>query len=316
MQNIEASEGLTIGGAPPLKQDAIDRLQAQIISPTQTIYIDQKTGNDDNDGTTQSKAVRTLDKAVSLVKPYTDTVKFMLLTYIEAENQMYNTFNISNPINNETLHINNMMFIGTWENYRTNQIVAKIIIPYGSAPTGVYDYSVSPAKEYRSWGHVFLINPNSVSFQSVVPIFPENVSTDTSKNVNTVIHNLNNSFLFVDNNNVTLELKSNCHFFNLRGITNIGTIHFGISNTSKNGGNNGIITGTSLLFHNSDATNIYIYDPLTVTENNTPVSGGGGGAVSIVTKYIRTDTQFTGDVLGSTKGLSSKVKAIYTQGFD
>lgn len=315
VDSIEVSDSLTIGGAEPLKQDAIDKLQAQIISPTQTIYIDQKTGNDDNDGTTQSKAVRTLDKAVSLVKPYTDTVKFMLLTYIEAENQMYNTFNISNPIDNEKLNIDNMLFIGTWENYRTNQIVAKIIIPYGSTPTGLYDYSVSPAKEYRSWGRVLLINPNKVTFQSVVPIFPENVSTDTSKNVNTVIHNLKKSFSFIDNNNVTLELKSNCHFFNLRGMIAIDTIDFGVSNTSENGGNNGIITGTSLLFHNSDATNIYKYDPLTVTENNTPISGGGG-TVSIITKYIRTHTQFTGNVLGSTKGLSSSVKAIYTQGFD
>ena len=69
MQNIEVSEGLTIGGAPPLKQDAIDKLQNQIIAPIQYLWVDSIDGNDNNDGLTASTPVETLDKAVSLINP-------------------------------------------------------------------------------------------------------------------------------------------------------------------------------------------------------------------------------------------------------
>lgn len=78
MQNIEVSEGLTIGGAPPLKQDAIDKLQDQIIAPVQYIYVDAGAGNDDNDGTLQSKPVKTLERAKELIKTSVPTIRIRL----------------------------------------------------------------------------------------------------------------------------------------------------------------------------------------------------------------------------------------------
>lgn len=68
VDNIEVSDTLTIGGAPPLKQDAIDKLQAQIINPYQDIYVDAINGNDNNDGTSWDKAIKTLDNAYVIMK--------------------------------------------------------------------------------------------------------------------------------------------------------------------------------------------------------------------------------------------------------
>ena len=67
VDNIEVSEGLTIGGAPPLGQDAIDKIQAQIISPSQVFYVSNN-GSDSNDGTTLSKAFKTFSPIFENIK--------------------------------------------------------------------------------------------------------------------------------------------------------------------------------------------------------------------------------------------------------
>ena len=60
VDTIEVSE-LNIDGAPPLKQDAIDRLQAQIISPYKTIVVDNVDGSDETGDGTYKKPYKTLD---------------------------------------------------------------------------------------------------------------------------------------------------------------------------------------------------------------------------------------------------------------
>ena len=42
----------------------------------------------------------------------------------------------------------------------------------------------------------------------------------------------------------------------------------------------------------------------------------GDTAGGLITKYIASGVNFTGNTLGSTKGLPAKTKAICTQGFD
>lgn len=305
VDTIEVSDSLTIGGAPPLQQDAIDKLQSQIIAPSQDIYVDQKNGNDDNDGTTQATAVRTLDKAVSLITKNIPTLTINLTTYTEPENQIYNTFNISEPIDNTVLQVENFRLIGTWETYRTEHIIAKIIVPYGKSDTGIADYSTNPPTIFYQWGRFFLIKPINVYLQSVMFIFSDDTLDDT-KYRNSVCYVLQKSFEIRNIYGNTMELKDNCSIINVYSMVNIESIYF---NDSTNNG----FTGTSLIIDDTNSKR-YATNPMT-DENAKSVDSDEAGGV--ITKYIATSNNlFGGNVLGSTKGLPAKTKAIYTQGFD
>lgn len=89
VDSIEVSNQLTIGGAPPLKQDAIDKLQDQIIAPVQNIYVDTVNGSDENDGTASNKAVQTLPKAFTLINKNIPQVNIYLDNI--TENKIYET---------------------------------------------------------------------------------------------------------------------------------------------------------------------------------------------------------------------------------
>lgn len=303
IDSIEVSDSLTIGGAKPLGQDAIDKLQSQIISPSQDIYVDQKNGNDDNDGTTQATAVRTLDKAVSLITKNIPTLTINLTTYTEPENQIYNTFNISKPIDNSNLKVDTFRLLGTWETYRTEHIVAKIIVPYGKIGTGIYDYSVEPEKQYYQWGRFFIEKANTIYLQSVLFEFSDD-TIDSEKYRNSIVYGLEKSFQIRDLYGNTMTLKNNCSIINVYGQTNIDIINFDASNAT--------VTGTSLIIDDSNSKR-YKTDPKTNPDAEY-VSGGTVGG--LITKYINNSVNFTGNTLGSTKGLPAKTKAIYTQGFD
>ena len=303
VDTIEVSNSLTIGGAPPLGQDAIDKLQAQIIAPNQVLYVDQKNGNDNNDGTTQATAVRTLDKAVSLITKNIPTLTIYLTTYTEPENQIYNTFNISKPIDNSNLKVDTFRLIGTWETYRTENIVAKIIVPYGKIGTGIYDYSVEPEEQYYQWGRFFIERANTIYLQSVLFEFSDD-TIDSEKYRNSIVYRLEKAFQIRDLYGNTMTLKNNCSIINVYGQTNIDIINFDASKAT--------VTGTSLIIDDSNSKR-YKTDPKTNPDAEY-VSGDTVGG--LITKYINNGVNFTGDTLGGTKGLPSKTKAIYTQGFD
>lgn len=304
VDTIEVSDSLTIGGAPPLKQDAIDKLQSQIIAPSQDIYVDQKNGNDDNDGTTQATAVRTLDKAVSLITKNIPTLTINLTTYTEPENQIYNTFAISKPINNGALKVDTFRLVGAWDTYRTKHIIAKIIVPYGKVSTGIVDYSSGSPEQYYQWGRFFIENPINVYLQSVMFEFSDD-TLDKDKYRNSIFYCLSKSYEMRDCSGNTMTLKDNCSIINVYNMTNIDIIKFDL-------GSGVTITGTSLIIDDSNSKR-YKTDPKTNPDAEYVAGGTVGG---LITKYIASGVNFTGNTLGSTKGLPAKTKAIYAQGFD
>lgn len=87
VDDIEVSNSLTIGGAPPLKQDAIDKLQAQIIKPEQSFFINANTGSDETGDGTQSKPYRTIAKALEFRKK--DVPLLQINLYVETGNEQY-----------------------------------------------------------------------------------------------------------------------------------------------------------------------------------------------------------------------------------
>ena len=304
VDTIEVSDSLTIGGAPPLGQDAIDKIQTQIIAPSQVLYVDQKNGNDNNDGTTQATAVRTLDKAVSLITKNIPTLTINLTTYTKPENQIYNTFNISKPIDNSALKVDTFRLVGTWDTYRTEHIIAKIIVPYGKVSTGVADYSSGSPVEYYQWGRFFIEKPINVYLQSVMFEFSDD-TLDKDKYRNSIFYCLNKSYEMRDCHSNTMTLKDNCSIINVYNMTNIDIINFSL-------GSGATITGTSLIIDDSNSKR-YKTDPKTNPDAEYVAGDTVGG---LITKYITNGVNFTGNTLGSTKGLPSKTKAIYTQGFD
>ena len=296
-----------------LTAEDLQKLQDQIITPSLTLYVDQKNGNDDKDGKSQVTAVRTLDKAVSLIRPNIPTVTINIMTYNEPEDQIYNTFTLNEPINNEKLNIDTFRIIADWENYRQYSTVAKIIVPYGSYNTGAYNYDYNPPRGYKWWGYMFIISPINIHLQSIIFEFPDE-AINADKYTNGIIFKLKNSFYFLDCNGATIELKDNCPFFTLINDNDINKIHFGPNANTK--GADVTITGTSLLI--TTKTNGSFIDDPKITDETMPNASMYQNAT--ITKYIIDKSNkgpiFTGNVLGDTKGLSKNINVIFMKGLD
>ena len=315
VNEVQVTDKLLIGEVDPSKpdnsnfltKDDLQKLQDQIIAPETVIYVDQKNGNDSNDGKTLATAFASLDKAFSSLRSNIPTVTINLQTYSGVSNSRYNTFYLSEPINNDVLKIGTLRLIGDYTVYRTEKIVAKIVVPYGKASTGVIDYSVTPNKEYYQWGNMFIINCTGIVLRSVIFEFPEETSSDEENYCNSVFHKFSGSFDMTAYNSNTLTLPQNCHLFNLNNSNNVDVINFSLGEFT-----NGTITGDDLLI-TARTSNIFKEDPLVNGTNNSSAGNNIGG---VINKYLKANGLFTGSVLGSTKGLPSNVKAIYTSGFD
>ena len=315
VDEIQVTENLYIGDYDPSEQanqnkltaEALQKLQDQIIAPETVIYVDQKNGNDNNDGKTLTTAFASLDKVFSSLRSNIPTVTINLQTYSGVSDSRYNTFYLSEPINNDVLKIGTLKLIGNYTVYRNNKIVAKIVVPYGKASTGVIDYSVTPYKEYYQWGNMFMLNCTGVILRSVIFEFPEETPSDENNYCNSVFHRFSGSFDMTAYNSNILTLPKNCHLFNLNNSVNVDVINFSLGEFV-----NGTITGNDLLI-TARTSNLFKEDPLV---NGTSNSSAGNNIGGVINKYIETNGSFTGSVLGDTKGLPSNVKAIYTQGFD
>ena len=315
VDEVQVTNKLLIGEIDPanpdnsnfLTKDDLQKIQDQIIAPETVIYVDQKNGNDDNDGKTLKTAFQSLDKAFSSLRSNIPTVTINLQTYSGVSDSRYNTFYLSEPINNTVLKIGTLRLIGNYEVYRTKKIVAKIVVPYGKASTGVIDYSVTPNKEYFQWGNIFIINCTGVVLRSVIFEFPEETTqSDKSNYRNSIFHKFSGSFDMTAYNSNTMKLPTNCHLFNLSNSNDVDVINFSIGEFT-----NGTITGEDLLIIAS-MSNIFKEDPLVNGTTNGIAGSDYGGTIN---KYIKRSGSFTGSVLGDTKGLPNNVEAIYISGF-
>lgn len=309
VDTIEVSNSLTIGGAPPLGQDAIDKLQDQIIAPQQTIYVDQKNGNDNNDGTTSDKAFRTLNKAIASIRQDIPTLTINLKTYTEEKDRMYNTFYLDEPINfsntyqspYRAIRVSKQFSISaTWENYISNNIVAKIVAPYGKVSTGD---KIDNTLLY-AWGNILFIAPKcDLKFVAVNFAFPEDVQND-SKFTNTLFYQLVGSLEIQNIQGNTLQIPANCSLLNAYYGTTIDRVEFSQAGT---------ITGEGILI-NARSGKLFSTDPKTTDGGKYIDSKTVGG---LITKYIKDNsTTFSGSVLGDTSGLTDNTDAIYKKGFD
>ncbi len=124
VDTIEVANSLTIGGAPPLGQDAIDKLQDQIIAPQQTIYVDCQNGDDNNDGSTYTKRVKTLDRAIDLIKKDVPTITFTLEIYNDDTKNIYPLSKVINVSNKD------VTISGSWQTWFNYKKYPKITVPY------------------------------------------------------------------------------------------------------------------------------------------------------------------------------------------
>ena len=287
-----------------LTKDHLQKIQDQIIAPEQEFFVDQKNGNDNNDGKTKVKAFRTLDKVFSVLRQNIPKLIINLITYKEPENEIYNTFPLSSMIENDTLKIGNLFIRGSWGVFESDRIVAKIIVPYGKVNTGQSDFSTSPITYYYQWGRFFIHGCKGCTLQSVIFEFPTDTA-DTTKFRNAVFYAFEGSLKMNNFSGNTMNLPSNCNFFFLPNSSNIDTLYFEESMSEGS-----IIEGDGLLT-NGKLSYIYPKDPKTDTS-----SGKKGTALtSTISKYINLNVEFGANVLGSTSGLDSNVYAVYKRGF-
>lgn len=318
VNEVQVNDKLLIGEVDPAHPDTsnfltpedLKKIQDQIIAPSQALYVDQKDGNDDNDGTSAKTAVRTLGKAISLVRQDIPTLTINLKTYTEERYKMYNTFYLDEPINftntyqspYRAIRVSKQFTISaTWDNYISDSVVATIVAPYGKVSTGD---KASDGSLLYAWGNILFIAPKcNIKFVATKFSFPEDLKTD-DKYTNTFIYQLVGSLEMQNIKGNTTEIPENCSFLNAYYGTTIDRVEFSLAGT-MNG--NGMIV-------NARSGKLFKTDPKTTdggeSKNNMVVSG-------LITKYIKDgSTSITGNLLGSTNGLYDNTEAIYTKGFN
>ena len=129
MDSIEVSDSLTIGGAPPLKQDAIDKLQDQIIAPRQDIYVNADYGSDETGDGSAGNPYETLDKAVTAIKP---TIPSVYLWLINNKPDLEYTCSVINFNDIDYAYIG----VTDGTNLMINNYRAKIKVKYGKSVGG------------------------------------------------------------------------------------------------------------------------------------------------------------------------------------
>ena len=168
VDSIEVSDQLTIGGAPPLGQDAIDKLQEQIINPSQSIVVDNINGSDETGDGTTSKPYKTINKAVSAIKPNVPDIKIYLNA--STDNRIYDVTPIR--VKNDKI---SFLTYDRDDNYVNKNDVAKPIIRlnYGSIRS---NWSVDG--DLYWWGNMFIyckeIDITRVRIQLFDPYTEEN----------------------------------------------------------------------------------------------------------------------------------------------
>lgn len=78
VDSLDIKNNFTVAGGTPVTGDDLQKVQNQIINPSQTIYVNAITGDDSNDGSSALKAVKTLNKANSLIKSNVNSITIVL----------------------------------------------------------------------------------------------------------------------------------------------------------------------------------------------------------------------------------------------
>lgn len=206
------SEGLTIGGAPPLGQDAIDRLQAQIIAPSQTLYIDNINGSDENGDATFVNPIRTIDRAIELAK---DNIGILSLILRIRDNDEQNIYTMTRPINaradfyptNPYKKLTNISISTEWTDWEKYKKKAKIIVPYGYCWFGQHNDNGN----IFSYGNMFSLYVNTINLARMEIDLSAPKITDKSISLNSVFVMSNNIML----DTCTITLAQNTSLLNL-----------------------------------------------------------------------------------------------------
>ena len=300
---IDTSSFLTKDDFEKLKNQ-IEVVQNSLVDNSQWIAVDSKNGNDNNSGTSWQEAVQTLDKAISLVKKYVPNVSINLRTYTEPENEQYNTYTLNKPINLDTLGVKNFSLEGYWESYRTNDVNAKIIIPYGKKGTGIYNYTEEGNIELYMWGNMLILGGENVRLSQITPVFPDDIGI-TNNFLNAVIVSTGGIINIRESRGNQLNLPaSNCHvYFNYQS-SSVDTLSFYLQHISGEG----LLTAQSY-------PNLFPEDPKlsnqgadfieTLAESNSEVR-------VVIGKMINMTSTFEEKVLGSTKGLADKMVCVWS----
>ena len=320
-KEIYATDKLLIGdydpSVPPdtssfLTKDDFDKLKTQIevvqnklVDNSQWIAVDSKNGNDNNSGTSWKEAVQTLDKAISLIKKYVPTVSINLRTYTEPENEQYNTYTLAEPINLDLLGVQNFTLEGYWESYRTGDVNAKIIVPYGKKGTGIYNYTEQGNIQLFMWGNMLILGGKNINLNQITPVFPDDIGTNNNF-MNAVIVSTSGIINIRESRGNQLILPAdNCHvYFNYQSPS-VDTLCFYLQN----------ITGEGLLTAQS-YPNLFAEDPkssakIVLNEIETLAETSREIRV-VISKVINMSSTFGEKVLGSTKGMANKMTCVWS----
>ena len=272
--------------------DLIQDLYNKVYQPSQTIYVDQKIGNDKNKGTNlYNDAVRTIDRAIDLIKDGVPNITIQLNIYTKTQGgDQYNEFYVYNSINCSKL--DTMRFIATYEPYRLDKSVAKVHVPYTKINTGIYDYQTSggDGRQYYVWGHWMFISPKDLYIQSVEFVFPEDndvTITDSTNYYNGVIQGTSGTKVtFNDFYGNSMNIKNNCCYIN--SLSYIDMLKFA----------NGNITGNGILI-SEHQPKMFKDDPKTAGTDSKSVFGHTNSYKIIIDKInVSNNLTFTGNILG------------------
>ena len=121
---MDIKNNFTVAGGTPVTGEDLQKVQDQIVAPSQTIYVDCQNGDDDNDGSTYTKRVKTLDRAIDLIKKDVPTITFTLEIYDDDAKNIYPLSKVINVSNKDVI------ISGSWQSWFNYKKYPKITVPY------------------------------------------------------------------------------------------------------------------------------------------------------------------------------------------
>ena len=181
VDSLDIKNNFTVAGGTPVTGDDLQKVQDQIIAPEQTIYVDNVNGSDANNGSSTTKAVKTMARAYAVIKK--DCRKIIVRLKNEKENPAYDmeAWDFYNT-NVEEIEITPYV-------WKVQLVKPKLNIKYGK----LFAYGRNVSGDYHTFywlGNIAIGNISKITINTVDIQIDETIPISTDYN----------NFLFKTNN--------------------------------------------------------------------------------------------------------------------
>ena len=167
VDSLDIKNNFTVAGGTPVTGDDLQKVQDQIIAPTQIIYISPSGSNETGDGSSQ-KPYKTMDYAITKINKQVPTITFNL--DCREQSNSFSTTGIDLFRQTQIKRFN----VQAWQNLQGKRYKANLTVEYSKMQcTDDWTSTGDPTRYF--WGNI-LINTTTFSNNNNVEVYLNNLN--------------------------------------------------------------------------------------------------------------------------------------------